>query len=47
MKFDHLTATQILCEIQFGWIQTVENVIFSKFRNSDFEIRDLKVAQIY
>ena len=28
MKFDHLTATPILCEIKFWWIQTVQKCHF-------------------
>ena len=38
LKFDHFTATQILCEIKFWWIQTVQIVIFAKFRDSELWI---------
>ena len=34
MKFDHLTATQILHEIKFGEFRQSKNVIFGNFRDS-------------
>ena len=33
-KLFNLAATQILCENKVQWIQTVKNVIFGTFRNS-------------
>ena len=36
LKFDHCTSTQILREIQFWQIQTVQKCLFGNFRDSKF-----------
>ena len=38
LEFDNLNVTQILREIQFWWIQTVQNVNFGNFRYSELWI---------
>ena len=38
MKFDDFTATQILSEIKFWPVQTVQNVIFGHFRDCELGI---------